>query len=139
MTKILVVEDLADNRELVRDLLQLARFEVVEAYNGEMALEMARRERPDLILMDISLPQVDGFIATAQIKAVPDLAGIPVVFLTAHAMEKEQLRALEVGGDGYITKPIDIHDFTLLVQHYVEMARQMQQAKSEPDFNTANS
>lgn len=121
MHKILLVEDLADNRELMRDVLQLGEFEVevLEAVNGQMALEIARREHPDLILMDVSLPQMDGFTATAQIKADSELASIPVVFLTAHAMKKEQQKALEVGGDGYITKPIEIHEFLAQIQTYL--------------------
>lgn len=134
MTKILVVEDLADNRELVRDLLQLIHFDVIEAYNGEMAIELAQRERPDLILMDISLPQLDGFTATARIKAIPELTSIPVIFVSAHAMEKEQLRGQEVGGDGYITKPIDIHEFTDQVQKFAETARHSA-IESGPDFS----
>jgi two-component system cell cycle response regulator DivK len=127
MAKILVVEDLADNRELVRDLLQLARYEVIEASNGQMALELAEREQPDLILMDISLPNMDGFATTTKLKASPTLAAIPVVFVSAHAMEKEQRRASEVGGDGYITKPIDIHEFMSQVQSYLTRTAPVEQ------------
>lgn len=121
MFKILLVEDLADNRELVRDVLQLGEFEaeVLEALNGQMALEVAHREHPDLILMDVSLPQMDGFATTERIKSDDELKDIPVVFLTAHAMEKEQQRALEVGGNGYITKPIEIHEFLDQIQSYL--------------------
>lgn len=119
MAKILIVEDVADNRELIHDILQLSSYEVVEAYNGSTALEVARREHPDLILMDISLPALDGFTVTQQLKANPELATIPVVFVSAHAMERERQRAFEVGGAGYITKPISIHDFVDKVQSYL--------------------
>ncbi len=120
MPKILIVEDLADNRELLHDILLLHNFEVIEAHNGQMALEMARSEKPDLILMDISLPQLDGFATTAQMKADPTIAAIPVVFVSAHAMQKELLRGQEVGGDGYITKPIDVHAFLGQIQPFLK-------------------
>ncbi len=120
MFKILVVEDLTDNRELLRDLLQIGNYEVVEAVNGQQALEVATREQPDLILMDVSLPGMDGFTATEQIKQNPALATIPVIFVTAHTMEKERQRAFEAGGNGFITKPISIHDFSEQVRHYLE-------------------
>lgn len=111
MLKILVVEDMVDNRELFRDVLQLSDFEVLEAANGRSALEIARREHLDVILMDVTLPYMDGFGVTRQFKSEPALADIPIIFVTAHAMDRERELASTVGSAGYITKPIDIHTF----------------------------
>jgi len=122
MTKILVVEDMIDNRELLSDILQLHHYEVVEANDGRVALEIARLERPDLILMDVSLPHLDGFAVTRQMKADPYLANVPIIFVTAHAMGKEQKMASEAGGDGYITKPIDIYSLLEQVKFFLTKA-----------------
>ncbi len=125
MARILLVEDLADNRELFRDVLHLINdCEVLEATDGPMAIEMARHEQPDLILMDVRLPDIDGYAVTRQIKSDPRLAAIPIVFVSAHALDTERQRGYDAGGDGYITKPIDIHHFMAEVQRYIHEAQQ---------------
>jgi CheY-like chemotaxis protein len=106
MKKILVVEDVDFNRELVVQLLE-DKYQVIEAVNGEEGLELAKRERPDLILMDLSLPVMDGWEATKQIKANDDLRSIPVIALTAHAMVGDEEKAVAAGCDDYLAKPLD--------------------------------
>jgi CheY-like chemotaxis protein len=105
LPRVLYVEDSAQNRDVVRRYLQ-GTFEVLEAFDGEHGLDRAQRETPDLILMDLSLPRLDGWEATRRLKAGP-LAAIPVVALTAHASREDQARARAAGCDGYLTKPVE--------------------------------
>lgn len=105
MKKILVVEDIEDNLELVIQILG-KRYQMLEARDGEQGLEVARRELPDLILMDLSLPVLDGWEATRRLKEDPELKSIPVVAITAHAMGGDREKALAAGCDDYLTKPI---------------------------------
>ena len=118
-TKILVVEDNPLNLELVRDILVGAGYEVVEALDGEAGIEIARLEKPSLILMDLQLPGLDGLEATRRIRADPTLAKVPIVALTAHAMRAEEDRAAEAGCAGFITKPIRVREFAGLVASYL--------------------
>jgi two-component system cell cycle response regulator DivK len=104
--KILIVEDVEYNRDLLVQLLE-EDYEVVTAADGAAGLEAAARERPDLILMDLSLPGVDGWEATRRLKAGPETEAIPVIALTAHAMQGDEERARACGCDDYLTKPID--------------------------------
>lgn len=106
MKKILVVEDVDFNRELVVQLLE-DDYEVIEAVNGQEGVELAEQERPDLILMDLSLPVMDGWEATRRLKANDDLFSIPVIALTAHAMAGDEEKALAAGCDDYLVKPLD--------------------------------
>jgi CheY-like chemotaxis protein len=106
MTKILVVEDVEYNRDLLVQLLE-EDYEVVTAADGAAGIEAAARHRPDLILMDLSLPGVDGWEATRRLKARPETAAVPVIALTAHAMQGDEERARACGCDDYLTKPID--------------------------------
>jgi CheY-like chemotaxis protein len=106
MKKILVVEDVEYNRDLLVQLLE-DDYEILTAADGAAGIEAAARERPDLILMDLSLPGVDGWEATRRLKARPETAAIPVVALTAHAMQGDEERARACGCDDYLTKPID--------------------------------
>ncbi len=108
--RILVIEDNADNRTLITDILSALAYTVIEAIDGEQGVAKAAAERPDLILMDLSLPQMDGWTATRQIKANPELAHIPIIALTAHAMVGDREKALEAGCDDYISKPIDLRE-----------------------------
>ena len=108
---ILIVEDNQKNLKLVRDVLQFNGFRTLEAETGEAALELARSQQPDLILMDIELPGIDGVTALQQLKSEAATALIPVVALTASAMTSDRDRFLGAGFDGYITKPIDIKEF----------------------------
>lgn len=104
--RILYVEDNFQNKRLVRKILAARGFEVLEADDGLTAVELATRERPDLILMDISLPGIDGVEATRRIKTYPETAAIPIVALTANAMRGDRERFLAAGCDDYLPKPI---------------------------------
>ncbi|GBE53536.1 polar-differentiation response regulator DivK [bacterium BMS3Bbin14] len=108
--KILVVDDNLDSRELVIKILKNKGLQLVEAVDGEDALEKVTTERPDLILMDISLPKIDGYEVTRRLKSDQNFAAIPIIALTAHAMKGDREKALAAGCEGYITKPINIHD-----------------------------
>ena len=104
-TRILVVEDHEDNRRIVRELLTSAGFEMIEAVNGEEGVAMAERHRPDLILMDIQLPELDGYGATRRIKADPALRTIPIIAVTSYALSGDDENAHEAGCAAYVTKP----------------------------------
>jgi two-component system, cell cycle response regulator DivK len=104
--RILVVEDVEFNRDLLVQLLEDA-YEVITATDGREGIERAARERPDLILMDLSLPVVDGWEASRRLKAMSDLRSIPIIALSAHAMAGDEEKARESGCDGYLTKPLD--------------------------------
>lgn len=103
---VLLVEDNLHNRRIFSGILTHYGFEVKEAENGVEAVAMAQSEKPDLILMDLSLPVMDGWEATRKIKDMPELRDIPIIALTAHAMAGDEDRALEAGCDGYLSKPI---------------------------------
>jgi two-component system cell cycle response regulator DivK len=107
MPKILVVEDNEMNRDMLTRRLERKGFEVVCAVDGEQGLALARSQTPDLILMDMSLPVLDGWEATRRIKAAPETRSIPVIALTAHAMAGDRERALDAGCDDYDTKPVE--------------------------------
>jgi two-component system cell cycle response regulator DivK len=110
MAKILVVEDNADNMFLTVMLLESAGHTILSANDAELGLTLARRDRPDLILMDIQLPGMDGLEATALLKRDPTTAAIPVIALTALAMKGDEERIRAAGCDGYIAKPIGVHE-----------------------------
>ena len=107
MAKILLVEDNELNRDMLSRRLIRRGYEVVMAFDGEEALANAVSEQPDLILMDMSLPKIDGWEATRRLKADPSLCAIPVIALTAHAMAGDRERALEAGCDEFDTKPVE--------------------------------
>ena len=106
MRKILIVEDVEYNRDLLVQLLE-DEYEILTAADGASGIEVAARHRPDLILMDLSLPGVDGWEATRRLKARSETEHIPVIALTAHAMQGDEERARACGCDDYLTKPID--------------------------------
>ncbi len=108
--RILVVEDNKDNMTLISDVLHSLDYDVLQATDGEQGIRVTGEERPDLILMDLSLPRMDGWTATRNIKADPDLQNIPVIALTAHAMVGDRERALEAGCDDYMSKPINLRE-----------------------------
>lgn len=108
MTKILYIEDNEMNRDMLSRRLELEDFEVAVAEDGAEGLKAAAREKPDVILMDLDLPVVDGWEATRRLKANPDTRGIPVIALSAHAMVEDINKAMEAGCDDYDTKPVDI-------------------------------
>ena len=103
--RILVIDDIEDNRRILRDLLTTGGYEVLEAETGEAGVEMATAARPDLILMDIQLPGVDGYEATRRIKADPALRAIPLIAVTSYALSGDDVKAYEAGCDDYVTKP----------------------------------
>jgi CheY-like chemotaxis protein len=108
MPRLLYVEDNEMNRDMLSRRLQRRGFEVLIASDGEQGVAMAAAEKPDLILMDMSLPVMDGWQATRRLKAAPATAGIPVIGLTAHAMATDRDRCLEAGCDDYDTKPVEL-------------------------------
>ena len=108
MPKILLVEDNEMNRDMLSRRLERKGFEVVLAVDGQSGVEMARSQAPDLVLMDMSLPVLDGWEATRRLKADAATQGIPVIALTAHAMSSDRQKALEAGCDDYDTKPVEL-------------------------------
>ncbi len=117
---ILIVEDSAMNRKLVTTILQPHGYNLLIAVDGEQAIEIATRELPDLILMDMQLPKISGYDAAQVLKSQPGTAHIPIVALTAHAMENERERAMASCCDGYITKPINTRAFPDLMRQYLD-------------------
>ena len=109
-TKILVVDDNQDNRELVIKVLKAKGYLLLESADGEAALEQVIKERPDLILMDISLPKIDGYEVTRRLKEQESFKDIPIIALTAHAMKGDREKALQSGCNGYIPKPISVRE-----------------------------
>jgi two-component system, cell cycle response regulator DivK len=103
--RILVVEDQEDNRQILRDLLSSAGYEMTEARDGEAGVNAAKEQHPDLILMDIQLPLMDGHEATRRIKADPELKNIPIIVVTSYALSGDNSKARAAGCDAYITKP----------------------------------
>jgi two-component system cell cycle response regulator DivK len=103
--RILVVEDQPDNRQIIRDMLASTDCEITEAEDGEQALEAIAKQRPDLILMDIQLPIIDGYTATRKIKADPAMRSIPIIAVTSYALSGEEKKAREAGCDDYVPKP----------------------------------
>jgi CheY-like chemotaxis protein len=116
---VLVVDDDELDLKLVRTVLTRERHRVLGAKNAEEALRLACEQRPDLILMDLRLPGIDGLQATRMLKSDPQLRGIPVVALSASAMGNVQARAAEAGCSGYITKPLDLKQFIATVRRYL--------------------
>ena len=118
--QILVVEDNERNMRLFCDVLQASGYRTLEASTGEGAVEVALEQGPDLVLMDIQLPDIDGVEALARIRADERSASLPVLALTAQAMEGDRERFLAAGFDGYLSKPVDIAEFVATVKRYCE-------------------
>jgi two-component system cell cycle response regulator DivK len=116
---ILYVEDNLDNRTLVRRILMAEGYTLIEAVNATQALDILQSTRPNLILMDINMPDMDGYSLTAKIKNTPGLESIPIVAMTANVMRGDRERSLEAGCDGYIQKPIDIDKLPDQVEHFL--------------------
>lgn len=108
MTKILLVEDNELNRDMLSRRLTKRKYEIVCAFDGQQAIDMASSENPDLILMDLSLPIIDGWEATRRIKGDEKLKGIPIIALTAHAMADDREKALKAGCNDYLSKPVEM-------------------------------
>jgi two-component system cell cycle response regulator DivK len=107
-TTILYVEDNRENRLLVRRVLMAEGHRVLEAENASHAIDVVNNEQPDLILMDINMPEVDGYTLTSQFKSTPGLSAVPIIAITANVMKGDMERTIEAGCDGYIQKPIDV-------------------------------
>jgi CheY-like chemotaxis protein len=116
---VLIVEDNEDNRLIYSQYLTHGGFRVLEASNGAEGVDVARRERPDIVLMDISMPVMDGLTATRVLKADEALRSIPVIALTAHAMASDEAMAREAGCDGYISKPVMPKDVRAEVERWI--------------------
>lgn len=115
----LVVEDFEDSRFMMRQLLEMAGHKVVEATDGEQAVKVALKERPSIILMDLSLPKLDGLAATREIRRHKGFRRVPILAISAHDGDESRSAALEAGCDDYMTKPIDFDELTTLVQRYL--------------------
>lgn len=118
--KILVVDDNQDSRELVMKILGKKNYHLLEAYDGEDALNKIIAEKPDLVLLDISMPKIDGYEVTRRLKTMEDYKDITVIALTAHAMKGDREKALAAGCKGYITKPINIREFSEQIKQYLQ-------------------
>jgi len=116
---ILVVEDQEDNRQILRDLLGSAGYQLVEAENGEEALKALARQRPDLILMDIQLPILDGYETTRRIRSSEDLKSIPIIAVTSYALAGDDAKAMAAGCNGYVTKPYSPRQLLAKVREYL--------------------
>ena len=118
---ILYVEDNPDNRLLVRRILMAEGFRVVEAGSATQCLDVLQLEKPNLILMDINMPDLDGYSLTAQLRAEGNLNGTPIIALTANVMRGDRERSLEAGCDGYIQKPIDVDLLPRQIEKYLKL------------------
>ena len=117
--RILIVEDNPDNRTLIMDVLLSLGYDVIEAMDGVEGVQKAAAERPDLILMDLSLPHKDGWTATREIKSNAALSASPIIALTAHAMMGDREKALQAGCNDYVAKPIDLRELASKLQKYL--------------------
>lgn len=126
MPRVLYIEDNRDNRMLVRRILMASDydFQIEEAESAILGIEMAQKNPPDLILMDLSMPEMDGLTATRRIRGMADLQKVPIVALTANVMEGDKERTLEAGCDGYIRKPIDVDKLPDEIIQYIKRSRQ---------------
>ena len=118
--RILAIEDQEDNRRILRDLLTAKGFALLEAVTGEAGLAAAERERPDLILMDIQLPGMDGYEVTRRIKANPELRHIPIIVVTSYALSGDDQKAAAAGCDGYVTKPFSPRALLAKIQEFLQ-------------------
>jgi two-component system, cell cycle response regulator DivK len=121
--RILIVEDNEANMELATDLLEVAGFEVLQAPTAEIGIGLARSQQPDLIVMDIGLPGMDGLEATKILREDPTTESIPIIAATSHAMIGDRERGLLAGFDGYLTKPIDTRAFADIAKHHISSGR----------------
>jgi len=117
--RILVIEDTEDNRQIIRDLLTSFDYELIEAVDGAEGVAMAQSHHPDLILMDIQLPIVDGYEATRSIRAIPELAAVPIIAVTSYALSGDEARTREAGCDGYVAKPFSPRQLLAKVREFL--------------------
>ena len=124
--KILYIEDNFANRMLVSRILMVEDYEAFEAEDGPTGIELAMKEKPDLILMDVNLPDIDGYELTAKMREIPELADTPIIAMTANVMQGDREKSLNAGCDGYIPKPIDVDSLPGQIADFLE-----KQAKGE--------
>ena len=117
--RILVIEDTEDNRQIIRDLLSSVGYELIEAADGAAGVALAQKEHPDLILMDIQLPEIDGYEATRWIRAIPELAKVPIIAVTSYALSGDEAKTREAGGDGYVAKPFSPRQLLAKVREFL--------------------
>jgi two-component system cell cycle response regulator DivK len=122
--KVLIVEDNEDNRELVVKVLRNKGYEIVQAADGEEALEKAVAERPDLILLDISLPKLDGYEVAKRLKSMEEFQEIPIIAFTAHAMKGDREKVIVAGFEGYISKPVNVRELPEQVRSFIRGKRE---------------
>lgn len=121
--KILYVEDNVDNRVLVRRILMAEGYRVLEAQDAREALQVVQQQKPDLILMDINMPEIDGYTLTARLKGMTGLGSVPIIALTANVMRGDRERSLDAGCDGYIQKPIDVDQLPVQIKRFLNAKR----------------
>ncbi|HEY4472960.1 MAG TPA: response regulator, partial [Stellaceae bacterium] len=117
--RILVIEDTEDNRQIIRDLLTSAGYEMIEAVDGIEGVATAEREKPDLILMDIQLPGIDGYEATRRIRKLPELATVPIIAVTSYALSGDEAKTRAAGCDGYVAKPFSPRQLLAKVREFL--------------------
>jgi two-component system cell cycle response regulator DivK len=117
--RILVVEDTEDNRQIIRDLLSSVGYELIEAVDGAEGVAMAQNHHPDLILMDIQLPGMDGYEATRQIRALPELAGVPIIAVTSYDLSGDEAKTRAAGCDGYVAKPFSPRQLLAKIREFL--------------------
>ncbi len=121
--KILYIEDNFANRMLVSRVLMVEDYEVLEAEDGPTGIDLARREHPDLILMDVNLPDMDGYQLTKKMREIPELADTPIIAMTANVMQGDKEKSLAAGCDGYIPKPIDVDALPRQIEQFLRIKR----------------
>lgn len=131
--KILIAEDNPQNMRLIEMTLKTTGYKLLTATNGEEVLDIATRERPDLIILDIQLPRMSGLEVTGRLRQMADLGQVPIIAITAYAMKGDKERVLEAGCDAYVTKPIDIHELPGMVAKIL-----MQRQKASSGFGGGN-
>ena len=117
--RILVIEDTEDNRQIIRDLMTSAGYELIEAVDGIEGVAAAEREKPDLILMDIQLPGIDGYEATRRIRGIPALAKVPIIAVTSYALSGDEAKTRAAGCDGYVAKPFSPRQLLAKVREFL--------------------
>ena len=117
--RILVIEDTEDNRQIIRDLLTSVGYELIEAVDGSQGVAMAQSHHPDLILMDIQLPVMDGYEAARRIRAIPELARVPIIAVTSYALSGDEAKTRAAGCEGYIAKPFSPRHLLAKVREFL--------------------
>jgi two-component system cell cycle response regulator DivK len=138
MTKVLVAEDNPVNRELLRELLENRGFSVIEACNGQEVLDMVEQSQPDVLLLDIGMPVLDGFAVIRQIRENPSLARLPVLAVTAYAMRDDRDNILHAGFDGYLSKPINARELANELERLLSKREDRNSAPNQPPEGQAS-